>query len=442
MIKKIIEQSKNKLFLIAYSGGLDSTVLLHKIFTIQKENIPSIQIRAIHINHNINYLSKEWAIHCKKICKKYKIPLIIKDIFIKIKKHNCEEQLRIKRYTIIYQNLCINEILLTGHHLNDQCETLILSLKRGSGPTGLSGMEQTSKFGNKKIIRPFLNIIRQDLELYAQNNKLKWIEDFSNSDILYDRNFIRHKIIPILQERWPYFLKNCARSANICRQETILLRHFLKQEIKQYITSDYGLKIKNFKNINKIKCHSLIRYWISKKTIKMPSYKMIHSIYYQMIYSQKDANPKIVLNQKEIRRFKSVLYLITTQPIIKNIIIFWHDTSKNLILPNALGELKQNPAGLSLPIPKKNELINIRFQYEGTLLIIGRNKKRNIKKIWQEKNIPPWLRNQIPLLFYNDRFISALGVFIVNTNEKNKKIWKITWKNKIPSKNINQFIFV
>ncbi|QCI19693.1 MAG: tRNA lysidine(34) synthetase TilS [Buchnera aphidicola (Brevicoryne brassicae)] len=439
MIKEIIKKLKNKSFLIAYSGGLDSTVLLHQLIEIKKIT-PDIKIRAIYINHNLTLLAKKWIKHCKKHCKIYQIPLTIKDIDIHQNKNKTEEQLRIKRYSIIYNHLLSEEILLTGHHMNDQCETFFLSLKRGSGPTGLSSMSFETILGNKTIIRPFLNKTKKELELWANRKNLKWIEDFSNFNINHDRNYIRHNIIPVLEKRWPFFLKNCFRTIKICRKETILLNDLLLEKIQNFIKFDNSLNIKSFQNIKKETCTAFIRRWIRLQTIKMPSYKNIECIYHQMILSRKDANPKIVLDENEIRRYKKSLYFIKTPPILNSTFLFWHKKNSKLILPNNLGNLTQDNQGMSLPKPRKNQLVNIRFQYEGKILILGRDKKRKIKKIWQEKNIPPWLRNQIPLLFYNNIFISALGVFIVNTKYTNKKTWKISWKNDLKSNN-NKFLF-
>ncbi|QCI20851.1 tRNA lysidine(34) synthetase TilS [Buchnera aphidicola (Hyperomyzus lactucae)] len=440
MLQKTISQYKNKSFLIAYSGGLDSTVLLYQLLKIKKK-IPYIKIRAIHINHNLALDSKKWTEHCEKFCNIYNISLIIENIHLDKNTNNIEEKLRIKRYNIIYNHLLVDEILLTGHHMNDQCETLILSLKRGSGPNGLSSMSFETKFGNKKIVRPFLKKTKKELELYAYHNNLKWIEDFSNLNINYDRNFIRHEIIPIFEKRWPSFVKNCFRTAYICQKEKVLINNFLYEKIHDFIQFDGSLNIKNFKNIKKEMCIALIRYWISLKKIKMPSYKNIHCIYHQMISSKIDANPKVTLKDHEIRRYKESLFFIKTQPNLKNTILFWHKKNMKLILPNNLGSLIQNHAGMVLPAPRNNQLINIRFQHEGNVLILGRNKKRKIKKIWQEKKIPPWLRNQIPLLFYNNDFISALGVFVVNIKDNKKDTWIISWQNDLKLSSHNSFLF-
>ncbi|ADP67086.1 tRNA lysidine(34) synthetase TilS [Buchnera aphidicola] len=439
MIKEIISQYQNKSFLVAYSGGLDSTVLLYKLLEIKKKYY--IKIRAIHINHNLTLLSKKWSEHCKKICNINHIPLIVENINIKNKTNNLEEKLRIKRYNIIYNHLFSDEILLTGHHINDQCETFFLSLKRGSGPTGLSSMSFETLFGTKKIVRPFLKKTKIELQTWAKKKKLHWIEDFSNLNIDYDRNFIRNEVIPILEKRWSYFLKNCFRTTIICQQETRLLNDFLRERIYKLIKFDDSLNIENFKNIKQEMCTALIRYWILLKKIKMPSYKNIQCIYRQMIFSRIDSNPKIILGKHEVRRYKQSLHFIKTQPSLKNTLLFWHKNNIKLTLPNNLGYLIKNNNGTVLPGPKENELINIRFQYEGYVLILGRSKKRKIKKIWQEKNIPPWLRNQIPLLFYNNYFISAIGVFVVNIKNKNRTKCIISWQNDLKSTTNNFFSF-
>lgn len=397
MIQNIIEKYKYKLFLIAYSGGMDSTVLLYQLLKI-KQTDDQIKIRAIHINHNIHTHSKIWQKHCFDTCEKHDIPLIIETININITK-NIEEKLRIKRYNLIYKHLFNKEILLTGHHLNDQCETLFLSLKRGSGPTGLSAMSSETIFGKTKIVRPFLTTTKQELKKWANLNKLTWIEDFTNFDTNYDRNFIRYKILPILEEKWPFFLRNCFRTTKICNEETKLKNIFLKEKIKKFLHFNECLNIKNFKNLKEEVCKALIRYWISLKNIKLPSYKTIQRIYNEIIYSRKDANIKVIIKENEIRRYKSSLYFIKTTKSIKNMIIFWHDTNHKLTLPNNLGYIiKNNKEGINIPTPKNSEFINIRFQYSGKILILGRQKRRNIKKFG--KNIIFLLGYVIKFLCY------------------------------------------
>ena len=220
-IKKILDKKKH--FLLSYSGGLDSTVLLHLLLKLKKKI--NIYFRAIHINHKLHIDSDAWSNHCKKECQKYDIPLIIENINLD-KKNNLESKARSMRYQAIYKNVLPKEIILTAHNLNDQCETFLLAVKRGSGPKGLSSMATYKNTGDIIHIRPLLNIDRDEIKKWAVENKLKWIEDHSNLDTYYDRNFLRQKIIPILKERWPYFIKNCTRSAKLCCEQEKILNDF------------------------------------------------------------------------------------------------------------------------------------------------------------------------------------------------------------------------
>lgn len=321
--------------------------------------------------------------------------------------------------------------------MDDQSETLILSLKRGSGPNGLSAMSIETTFGKTKIIRPLLGKQKKELELWAICNNLSWVEDSSNLNTVHDRNFIRNKILPVLEKRWPYFVKNCFRTAKICNEETKLINILLKEKIKNFINSDYSLNITSLKKITKEICIGLIRHWMVFKNKQTASYNMIQCIYREIIFNDNNENPKIILKTHEIRCYKRSLYFIKKQKNIKNKFLFWHNSDIKLTLPNNLGCLIKNDQGISFPAPKKNELINIRFQHEGKVLILGRDQRQKIKKIWQEKNIPSWLRNQIPLLFYDNNLISALGVFTVNINSENRRIWKISWISNLTLNNNN-----
>ncbi|CAL4319240.1 tRNA lysidine(34) synthetase TilS [Buchnera aphidicola] len=432
MIKELEKMLyKKKYFLICYSGGLDSTVLLHLLLKLKKTK--KIFFRAIHINHKLNINSDNWSDHCKKECKKYNVPIVIKNVNLNLKKNNIESKARSMRYKEIYKNLLPKEIILTAHNLNDQCETFLLALKRGSGPKGLSSMSTYKKIDNIIHIRPLLQIDRNTLEKWAKKNKLKWIEDNSNWDTNYDRNFLRRKIIPILKERWPKFIKNCTRSAKICSEQEEALNYFTTDIIKKTVCTDKTLNITNLKYLKKEILNIILRHWISLHHVNMPSYKGLYKIFTDIINSKKSASPKISFKKYEIRRYRKKLYLLKPiLPSLKNRIIFWHKTQTSLALPNQLGYVTQDKMGVKLPSPEKKELVNIRFQANGSFLIEGQKHKKKLKKIWQLLNIPIWQRENIPLLFYNNRFIGALGIFTIkNKNIKVYHYWYLSWCNYI-----------
>ncbi|WP_126071440.1 tRNA lysidine(34) synthetase TilS [Candidatus Annandia adelgestsuga] len=303
-IKNII-YNYNKI-LIAYSGGLDSTFLLYNFIIFRKYF--NINIRAIYINHKLNFNSNIWINHCKEQCYIWKVPLIIKTI--NIKKNNIENNARILRYKVIKKNLLINEILLTAHHMDDQCETFFLSLKRGSGSKGLSSIPFKKKFFNTVLIRPLLNYTKNKIKKISKNNFLTWINDSSNLNNKYDRNFLRNKILPLINKRWCYFLKNVNKSINLYSNQEKLLNKLSNNDFKKICLGKNMLNILYLKKINKIYTFYLLKKWIKKKTNYIPSYNIINSIYKEIINPNFNIKPKFIIKNYIIKKYSKNIFII------------------------------------------------------------------------------------------------------------------------------------
>ncbi len=433
-IKKKISQliKKNKKFLIGFSGGIDSTVLLYELY---KQSLKKkIHIRAIYINHNINTLSTIWSKHCKKICKKLNIKLIIKKINKKFKK-NILSSLRKERYKIYKKCLLKKEIILTAHHKNDQCETFFLSLKRGSGPKGLSGIKKKIKLNNKIIIyRPLLKISKKKIKKYALENKLSWIEDDNNKNINLDRNFLRLIIIKKLIKRWPYFLSSVYRSSKICFKQEELLYKFLKKKIKKNITSKNYLNIKNLLKYKKIEKFLITRKWIELNKKQMISYHLINEMWKKIDILKKKTYFTLYFKKFLIHKYKNFLYLTKKYKNKITKLLIWKNTDKNFYLPNKNGYLyiKKNKFHKNNKnLVRKNninESIYIKFGIKNKIKIKGK-KKQKIKKIWQKNKIFPWKRNIMPIIFYNENPILCPNIFKTENGEpQEKKSWIIKWK--------------
>ncbi len=423
--QKIINlTNKYNNFLIAFSGGIDSTVLLYSLWKIKKKK--NINIRAIHINHNLNKLSKKWENHCINICKKLKIKLIIKLIKIN-KKYNIENQCREKRYFFFLKNIVNKEILLTAHHKNDQCETILLSLKRGSGLNGLIGINKKKKINKKIIYRPLLNIYKKDIKKYAFKNKLIWINDISNNNINIDRNFLRILIIPKILKRWPFFINSILRTSKICNNINIFLNKIIKKKFFNILNKKNILFFKKILKLNKQEFFLIIRKWIKLNNKKMLSYKNIN-ILLKIIKNSKKKYFQIIFKEFNIYKYKKLLFLIDKKKKIKNII--WKYKYKDIILPNNIGILtiKKNTKYNKKNIvrkPLKNEIIYIKFNNTG-YINISKNKKQKIKKIWQKYKIYPWERNYIPIIYYNNIPIISPNLFKTEYSKtKNKDYWNI-----------------
>lgn len=304
----MIYNKKN--FLIAYSGGIDSTFLLYKFANLRKYY--DINIRAIYINHKLHRNSNIWIHHCKEQCYIWRIPLIVENInIININiNSSIESNARKLRYKAIKKNILPNEILLTAHHMDDQCETFILSLKRGSGPKGLSSIKFKRKFFNTEIIRPLLDYTKKKIKILSKINGLTWIDDSSNLNNKCDRNFLRNKILPLINKKWPFFSKNVNKSAKLCNDQEILLDKLSVNDFKKISFKKNMLDISNLKKKNKKYSFYLLKKWIQNNANCIPSYKIINSIYKEIINPNLNTNPKFIINKYIIKRYKKNIYYI------------------------------------------------------------------------------------------------------------------------------------
>lgn len=285
LIKKYIF-IKKKNIVIAYSGGVDSTILLFLLMKY-REKYPNLFIKAIHINHNINTLSNKWSLHCIKQCKIWNIDLIIKNIYIKkYNKLGLEATARLLRYRYFNKILNNNEILFTGHHIEDLSESFFLALKRGSGPRGLISIKFKRKINNLIVISPMLYWSKKKILYLANKYNLKWIEDPSNDNIYFDRNYLRKNILPYLRNKWYNIDKLIARTSYLCNLQEKCLKLLIKPIYKRIINNNI-LFIKKFLFINsKSIKYIIIRFWIIKITKIIPTFINIHNIYKNIIFNK------------------------------------------------------------------------------------------------------------------------------------------------------------
>ncbi|CAD83359.1 cell cycle protein MesJ [Candidatus Blochmanniella floridana] len=490
---------KYRNLLLAYSGGMDSTVLLDiltklkKYFDFQVKGTSKILpffLRAVYVHHGLNNKADYWADHCLQQCKMRNVPFHI--IYInhsdlsKIK-CNIEAMARDFRYKALFNALKPEEVLLTAHHMNDQVETVLLALKRGSGPAGLSGMTQDILYQHNeyqhRLLRPLLKCSHIQLQEYAYRKKLTWVEDDTNTDVRFDRNFLRVQVIPLFQKRWPAFNKVVSRTAQLCREQENLLHELLSESLDQLIDIDNALFFYPLIKYSDVRRRVVLRYWLSRFFINMPSYKLLDCIWKEVALSKVDSQSILHVGKKYIcRRFRKKLYILpdNMKSSLDIFLLPWKNFNNTILLPNELGLLTSQSLTVNLFLfyknlipythlnmlsdiflpryhnnvgdekilsvcfirpPMNNEKVSIQFGYiQGLLHLANRDRGRKLKKIWQEYNVPPWLRNHIPLLFYNDTLISAIGIFItrngsciVNMNNlicNNKKsiiLQKITW---------------
>ncbi|UDG79620.1 tRNA lysidine(34) synthetase TilS [Candidatus Steffania adelgidicola] len=438
--------------LLAFSGGLDSTVLLDALATISNSNHEknvknALPLRAMHINHGLNGKAEQWVAHCAHECHVRTIPFITENVVLNTRSQGIEAAARSARYFSLAAALKKDEVLLTAQHQDDQAETLLLALKRGSGPTGLAAMASDTPFGKHRLVRPLLTYSRLELETYARERGLCWIEDDSNTDIRFDRNFLRLQILPLLLDRWPRFSASVTRSARLCAEQERLLDELLSATLNKLTNPDGSLCWLPLTTMSQIKRAALLRRWLASYAVKMPSQQQLTHLWEQVALSRQDAIAKMKLENQQIRRFRDRLYIVPCSPALhdKNTVFLWPAEKDHLILPSGLGIVRRcqidiaslakkklliaSITGNNIPqdeingtrvmprtivrAPLPEEEVSIRFgSVQGLVYITTRQRGRKLKKIWQELGIPPWRRSSTALLFYHDHLIAALGVFV------------------------------
>ncbi|WP_448886514.1 tRNA lysidine(34) synthetase TilS [Citrobacter telavivensis] len=416
--------------LVAFSGGLDSTVLLHQLVQWRAQQ-PTLSLRAIHIHHGLSAHADAWVAHCEAVCAQWQVPLVVERVTLADAGLGIEAHARQARYQAFADALLPGEVLATAQHLDDQCETFLLALKRGSGPAGLSAMAEISAFAGTQLIRPLLTQTRAALEQWARQYQLRWIEDESNQDDAYDRNFLRLQVLPLLQQRWPHFADATARSAALCAEQESLLDELLADELSGCTTANGTLVLTPLMAMSRVRRAALLRRWLAAQNAPMPSRDGLDRLWQEVALAREDASPCLRFGDYEVRRYQGQLWWIKSAVGQSETILPWPCWQMPLTLPAGLGYLRLQPGG-ELRMPREDECVSIRFKASGMLHIVGRNGGRKLKKIWQELNVPSWRRDTTPLLFYGETLIAAAGVFVTREGlTEGESGVKLVWDKSI-----------
>ena len=374
---------KDKNIVVALSGGIDSVVLLHYLHTHYPDNC-----RAIHCNHHLSKHCVKWSEFCKDLCNKLSIPYSNFDILIE-NESNLEENARKKRYNSLSSDLKENEVLCTAHHQNDQAETILLQLFRGAGVAGLASMPKSKPLGKGVHYRPMLNIKKSEIIQYTKDNHLSWVEDDSNTDTNFRRNFLRLDIIPKLEVAYKNLAKTLTRSAKHQSEALQLIQALAKIDIQahQLINLNHQINIQKLTRLDTLRIKNVIRYHLSSLEFLAPSDKVMKQIL-DLLSAKEDANPLVSWDKFEIRRFQGQLYFINNQANQNEDFCPYH------------AELKKLPN------------FSIRYRTEGQRIKLpGKKHSQSLKKVLQDANIPPWERSSLKMYYIEDelRAMERLG---------------------------------
>lgn len=401
--------------LVGLSGGLDSSVLLHSLVN----TIPSICVTAVHINHGLSKYAGSWQEHSRRFCENLGVKYIAESIIVTPDGHGLEQAAREARYRIFEDIIRDGDVLLLGHHMDDQIETFLYRVMRGSGPKGLGGMPSKRAVGKGQLIRPLLKILRTDLERYATENKITWVEDDTNDLDHFDRNYIRNRVIPILADRWPDYRARLTSTSELNAQSNSLTKSVAEQDLASLKIKDeragWSLRLTTFNQLHSERQKNVLRYWAELKDLPVPKSKAIKEIIAAVINSRIDASPKVCVQNTQYRRYSDRLYLLdnTRMPndhICRERPHTWRLSEIISFENSKLSAVPTKDEGLRASL---TDTVNITFRQGGERCRpLGRSHSNSLKKCFQEFGLEPWWRNSVPLIFIDGELVAVADFWI------------------------------
>ncbi len=419
----------NASIFVAYSGGVDSTVLLHAVHRICKSTNGCLT--ALHVNHGIVSESEHWEAHCKQFCKTLDIDFRSTQLQLskKLTRVN-ENHARNSRYSWLANQTSKHDVLLTAHHQDDQTETLLLNLMRGAGVRGLAGMQKVRTLGHCYLVRPLLGYSKSEILEYAKFHRLDYVEDDSNSDLSIRRNFLRHVILPSLTNQWPAANQSINRTANILSDVRELLDQLAEMDLTAcrmpgtgFYAAGAQFYVKKVRKLPATRQINLIRFWIRNQSFPEPNQKVIEQILKELVHKDVKFGCVEWLNYG-VYLYQNLLYL-SRLPKVENRLepIKWN-LKDELSIPSIGMKLSvQDSPESGICYAKLDGKISIRFRQGGERIRLpNRAHSSRLKKLFQEHRIPPWERSLLPLIYCDEEIVAVAPWLVAGKylSEKNQ----------------------
>ncbi|KTC35161.1 tRNA(Ile)-lysidine synthetase [Pseudomonas sp. ABAC61] len=407
---------------VAFSGGLDSTVLLHLLADLaRKHALPALS--AIHVHHGLQPVADAWPQHCKAVCDALGVPLQVVHVQVPAGA-SLERAAREARYGAFEGLMAGNELLLMAQHRDDQAETLLFRLLRGGGVRGLAAMPQQRPLGRGHLLRPLLGVPRAELERYADEHRLGWVEDPSNADHRYSRNYLRHQVMPVLQARWPQAAASIARSAAHLGEAQGLLDELALMDLA---CAEQGrdlpwlalpaLTLAPLRQLSAARQRNALAHWLARLT-RLPDTD--HWVGWENLRDARDeARPVWRLADGELHRAGRCLWWLSgawLRPVGEG--GEWHDPGLPFSLPD------NGQVSFSGPAP--DGPLSIRYRQGGEVMQLAGRGRRDLKRLLNEAGVPGFVRGRLPLLYCQDRLLAVANLSLGGINARDG--WQLHWR--------------
>jgi tRNA(Ile)-lysidine synthase len=427
-------------WVLGFSGGLDSTVLLDLVHALQKTLPDTPPVLALHIHHGLSPHADSWAAHCRAQCAVRGVPVEVLPVQVDTGAgRSVEEAAREARYQAFASRLEVDDMLLLAHHADDQAETLLLRALRGAGPVGLGAMAARRAMAAGRLLRPLLDVPRAALLAWARGHGLAWIDDESNADARFDRNYLRLEVLPRLAARWPGYLDTLGRTARWQRESAGLLVELAEQDAARAVDACGRLSVAALLALSAPRQRNLLRHWLATLALPMPSEAQLAQIQAAALAAE-DAQPRVHWGGAEVRRHRGLLYAMRALPA------WLAPPARTWRLPDGLQASPGAAAGAVLDLADAGRLeawpttgaglraglgpLTLQFRQGGERCRpAGRAHSQRLKKLLQDADLEPWLRDRVPLLYCRDELVAVGDLWVCEGWQAGpgERGWQLVW---------------
>ena len=385
---------------IAFSGGLDSTVLLHAAVRAGLKNLV-----AVHVHHGLQSVADDWILHCRGTCEALGVELSVCRVEVKDRGQGIEAAAREARYGVFRSQMQDGDVLATAHHRDDQAETVLLRLLRGTGPVGLAAIRPLTEFGCGWLWRPLLGVSRGELQAYAERHCLHWIEDPHNQGTHFSRSFLRNQVLPRLHERWPAASRNLARAADLAAEAGDLLRELAVSDLAEMAEPSGPLPVAGLLELSPARRRNLVRAWIEGLGLPLPFHDTLLHLDHDVLEAAADADPVLAWPGGHFRRYRGRLFALPVLPPVPPKFQVEWDGHSDLALPAGCGRLR-TPTG-----QRRSSPCSVRLARPGDRFRpFGSAGTRTLKNLFQERGVPTWVRERTPLVIRDNQTVWIGGI--------------------------------
>lgn len=399
-------------YVVAFSGGLDSTVLLHAlVLTRERHGVPLL---ALHVNHGLQPEAGRWEEHCRRVAASLEVDFLATRIEVPAgDPRGTEGAAREGRYRALAGHARRGDHVLTAHHRDDQAETLLLNLLRGSGVAGLAGIGARRPLGEALLLRPLLEVPRAEIEQHARAHGLDWCEDPSNVDVAFDRNFLRREILPALCRRWPAAPASLARSAGLLAEAAELAAELAATDLEDLGGDPARLPVAALERLSEARRRNVLRYAIRRLGLPPPPATRLARIVHELMPAAPDAVPLVHWDGAEVRRYREHVYVLAAVHRVAQPAGELRDDGREVALGPGLGRLRLERASAGIAPALAEAGLRIAFRRGGERLRPhGRRDTHTLRKLFQEAGVVPWMRAFVPLLYAGDRLVAVGDAWI------------------------------